>query len=171
MRQGAKPNPGMQNNALRIWESISIHFCRGESGSLQEGSHMAGAALQRRRKSIPPQAPTLSPYSVIRILSGVLSHCQRSKALRILLRDGAFPTKSDDEPCGWMSTNASSAENIRSLCYLTAREDGRDIHPRPTPFALRIVVSRLQSLGGMFWCGLASPSSAQLSSLRGLEVT
>jgi hypothetical protein len=104
---------------------------------LQEGSHMAGAALQRRRKSMPPQATTLSPYSVIRIPSGVRSHCQRSKALRVLLRDGSFPIKSVDEPCGWVSTNASSAENSRSLCYLTVREDERDIHPRSTSFDFR----------------------------------
>lgn len=45
--------------------------------SSQVGRHIAGAALQMRRKSMPPQAITLSPYIVVNIPRGVLSQFQK----------------------------------------------------------------------------------------------
>jgi hypothetical protein len=60
-RQGASPNPVTQNSPFRIWEVISIQIRREEYRSVQDGWHMAGAALQISRNSIPPQATMFSP--------------------------------------------------------------------------------------------------------------
>jgi len=82
---GARPKPVTQKRALRTCESISIHFLRGDWISLQVGLHMAGAALQRSRKSMPPQATTLRPYSVMRNPGMVMTHLE--KALRPITVD------------------------------------------------------------------------------------
>ena len=76
-RHGARPKPVTQKRALRICESISIHFRRGELMSLQSGLHMAGAALQRRRNNMPPHATTLRPYNVMKKPTGVRNHFQK----------------------------------------------------------------------------------------------
>ena len=75
-RQGARPKPVTQKSALRICESYSIHFRRGELISLQSGTHMAGDALQSSRNNIPPHATTLRPYRVMRKPEGVQNHFQ-----------------------------------------------------------------------------------------------
>ena len=74
---GARPKPVTQKSALRICESISTQTRRGELMSLQVGVHMAGAALQSSRKSIPPQATTLRPYTVIKNPGMVRNHFQK----------------------------------------------------------------------------------------------
>lgn len=76
--QGARPKPVTQNNALRIWESISIHILRGDWMSLQVGTHMAGAALHSSRNNMPPHATTLRPYNVIRNPGMVRNHFQNA---------------------------------------------------------------------------------------------
>jgi len=48
---------------------------------------MAGAALQRSKKSIPPQATTLSPYRVIRKPEGVRNHFQNARSPIMVLVD------------------------------------------------------------------------------------
>lgn len=78
-RHGARPKPVTQKSALRICESYSIHFRRGELMSSQVGVHMAGAALQSRRKSMPPQATTFKPYRVMRKPLGVRNHLQKPR--------------------------------------------------------------------------------------------
>lgn len=76
-RQGARPKPVTQKSALRICESYSIHFLLGELMSLHVGVHIAGEALQRRRKSMPPHATTFNPYSVMRKPEGVMAHFEK----------------------------------------------------------------------------------------------
>lgn len=46
--------------------------------SSQVGVHMAGAALQRSRKSMPPHATTFSPYNVMRKPGMVRNHFQKA---------------------------------------------------------------------------------------------
>jgi hypothetical protein len=46
--------------------------------SSQVGVHMAGAALQSKRKSMPPHATTFKPYSVMRKPDGVQNHFQNA---------------------------------------------------------------------------------------------
>lgn len=58
-RHGMRPRPVTQKRALRICESISSHIRLGEFMSSQVGWHIAGAALTRSKKSIPPHATTL----------------------------------------------------------------------------------------------------------------
>lgn len=76
--QGASPKPVTQKSALRICESISTHIRRGDCMSSHVGVHMAGAALQRSRKSMPPQATTFKPYNVIRKPGIVRNHFQKA---------------------------------------------------------------------------------------------
>jgi hypothetical protein len=45
--------------------------------SSQVGVHIAGAALQRSRNSMPPHATTFSPYIVMRKPDGVKNHFQK----------------------------------------------------------------------------------------------
>lgn len=51
---------------------------RGELISLQVGLHMAGEALHRRRKSIPPHATTLRPYTNMAKPRGVIHHLENA---------------------------------------------------------------------------------------------
>jgi hypothetical protein len=46
--------------------SEAVHIRRGELMSLQEGVHMAGAALTSNKNNIPPHAIIFSIYTVMR---------------------------------------------------------------------------------------------------------
>jgi hypothetical protein len=75
-RQGARPKPVTQKSEFKICESYSTHFLRGELISSQVGVHMAGAALQRSKNSMPPHATTFRLYRVMRKPDGVRNHFQ-----------------------------------------------------------------------------------------------
>ena len=61
-----RPKAVTQNRAFIICEVVSIHILRDEYKSLQVGWHIAGEALTRRRKSMPPQAIILRRYIVMK---------------------------------------------------------------------------------------------------------
>jgi hypothetical protein len=52
---------------------------------------MAGAALQRSKKSMPPQATTFRPYMVMRKPAGVRNHFQNAlRPMAVALVQGIF---------------------------------------------------------------------------------
>lgn len=88
---GARPKPVTQKSAFRICESISTHFLLGDSMSSHVGLHIAGAALQSNKKSMPPQATTFKPYKVMTKPMGVRNHFQKAfRAITVDVVHGSF---------------------------------------------------------------------------------